>query len=79
MGIVDKVTLNQTDQNKWFKNLLLFLAPVAVVYVVALIGVINAHNGAFTLNDLIPTPFTYGAGMLYVLNSLLDYLRKLQS
>ena len=66
-------------QDKWFKNLVVFLAPVLTVYIVAVIGVIQVNNGAVKLEDLIPTSFTWGAVTLYVLNSLLDYLKKLQS
>ena len=56
-----------------------FLAPLGIVYIVALIGVINANGGAVKVEDLIPTPFTYGAMLLYILNSALDYLRKLRA
>lgn len=71
-------TLNKTAQNKWFRNALIFLSPVAVIYLVAIVGVINANNGAVQPTDFIPTPFTLGAGTLYILNSALDYLRKLK-
>ena len=77
--MLEPITLTPKNQSKWGSNLLTFLAPVAIVYIVALIGVINANNGAFILTDLIPTPFTWGAGLLYILNSCLDYLRKLRT
>lgn len=76
--MLEKVTLSNVQQNKWYKNLLVFIAPVAIVYVVSVIGIINAHNGAVSLQDAIPTPFTLGAMTLYILNSALDYLKKLQ-
>lgn len=75
--ITDKVTLTKVDQSRWYKNIFVFLAPVAVIYIVAVVGVINANNGAVKPQDFIPTPFTLGAGTLYILNSALDYLRKL--
>ena len=77
MQIVEKVTLEKKDQNKWFKNLVVFLAPVGIVYIVAVVGVINANNGAVRLEDFVPNQFTFGAVTLYVLNTVLDYLRKL--
>lgn len=76
---MNNLQLNKTNQNKWFKNVLIFLSPVIVVYVVAIIGAINANNGAVALKDFIPTSFTLGAGTVYLLNSALDYIRKLKS
>ena len=75
--MLDPIKLNTKDQNKWLKNLEIFLAPVAVVYIVAVVGIIQTNNGAIKPADFIPTPFTYGAMTLYVLNSALDYLKKL--
>lgn len=77
--ILEPVTLTKPNQNKFVSNLITFLAPVGIVYIVAVIGIINANNGAFKPSDLIPTSFTYGAGLLYLLNSALDYLRKLRA
>lgn len=73
-----QVQLNKKDQNKFVHNVMVFLAPVAVVYLVAVVGVINAANGAVKSGDFIPNSFTLGAMTLYVLNSVLDYLRKLR-
>ena len=77
--MLEPITLTKPKQNKFVGNLRDFLAPVAIVYIVALIGIINANGGAFKPTDLIPTPFTWGAGLLYILNSALDYLRKLRT
>jgi len=74
-----QVTLNKTAQKKWYDNVLLFLAPVGIVYISAVVGVIQANNGAIKPEDLLPTSFTLGAITLYVLNSVLDYLRKLRA
>ena len=76
--MLEPITLTKDNRNKWGSNLLTFLAPVGIVYIVAVIGIINANNGAVQLTDLIPTPFTWGAALLYILNSALDYLRKLR-
>lgn len=69
--------LTQTGQNKWLHNLLIFVTPVITVYVVAVIGIIQVHNGAVKLEDFIPNSFTLGAITLYILNTVLDYFRKL--
>lgn len=76
--MLKKVTLNKIDQKRWYDNILLFLAPVVIVYVTAVVGVIQANNGAIRVENFIPTSFTLGAMTLYVLNSVLDYLRKLK-
>lgn len=73
-----KVTLNKTEQKKWYDNVLLFLAPVGVLYIVAVIGVINANGGAVSVESFVPNTFTLGGITLYVLNGVLDYLRKLK-
>lgn len=70
--------LNKTNQNKFLHNLKVFLAPVGIIYIVAVVGVFTANNGAFSLEAFIPNQFTLGAVALYVLNSALDYLRKVR-
>jgi hypothetical protein len=67
-------TLVLTDVKKWGKNLLIFLAPVALIY---LVSVTNAASGsAFTLADFVPNTVTVGAMILYVLNAITDIVRK---
>ena len=62
------------DVKKWGKNLLIFLAPVALIYVVSVTG--SASGGVFTLSDFVPNSVTIGAMILYALNALTDLLRK---
>ena len=76
---MDNFKLNEIEKNRWFKNLLIFLSPVAIIYIVAIIGFIQANNGAVKLNDFVPNQFTLGAMSLYILNTILDYLRKVRS
>ena len=73
-----QVTLTKTNQNKWYRNTLVFLAPLGIIYLVAVIGVFTANEGAFTFEAFIPNSFVIGAMSLYVLNSALDYLRKVR-
>lgn len=75
---MSNLKLTSKDQSKWFHNLKVFLAPVGIIYIIATIGYINANEGKFALEYFIPNGFTLGAISLYVLNSLLDYLRKLK-
>jgi hypothetical protein len=61
---------------KWGKNLLIFLAPVALIYILATTALITGANGVVTLSDFVPNSVTIGAMTLYVLNAVTDLLRK---
>lgn len=74
---LNAIKLDAPSQSKWFDNLLVFLRPVVVLYVGTVIGIITLHNGAINLTDFIPTTFTMGGIVLYLLNAILDYFRKL--
>ena len=67
-----------TKQNwkDWFHNTRLFIAPVLIMYITGVIGVVGAEGHVLSLNDLIPSTFTRGWMALYVLNSILDWARK---
>jgi hypothetical protein len=67
--------VNKADLNKWVRNMAIFLAPLGIVY----LGQISMtlQTGALGLRDFIPTPVTLGAIELYVINSILDFLKKL--
>lgn len=69
--------LAKTDAKKWYQNLLVFFAPVAIVYLTQVVGFIQQANGAVNLKDFVPTAFTNGAVALYIINSALDYFKKL--
>lgn len=73
-----QIKLNTTNQNKWFHNTLVFLAPLGILYTTTVIGVINANEGAFSLEAFIPNQFVLGGMALYLLNAVSDYLRKLR-
>ena len=68
--------LNKTDQKRRLKNLVIFLAPVAIIYLTSIYGIIQELNHLFSLKDFIPTTFTQGAITAYVLNGLIDLIRK---
>lgn len=74
---MNKVTLSSPLQDKWVHNLLVFLKPVAVLYIVAVIAVIGANGGVVKLTDFLPNAFMLGGATLYILNGALDYLNKL--
>ena len=76
---MSQLRLTKPNENKWLHNALVFLSPVGVIYLVAVVGVFTANDGAFTFEAFIPNTFVVGAMTLYVLNSVLDYLRKLKN
>lgn len=66
--------VNSTDLKEWGNNLLIFLAGLALVYLLQLNGVLQNRNLAW--NDLIPTQMTWGAIELYVFNAIIGLLKK---
>lgn len=72
--ISPKGKINKEDLKRWGHNLVVFLAPLGVIYLLQLSSVLQ--NGALTLQSLVPTAVTQGALELYVVNGLLDLLRK---
>lgn len=76
---MNKFTLNKIDQKKWQKNLIVFLAPVGVMYLTTFIGLISQEAHMFSFHDFVPTTFTLGGITLYFANAALDYLKKLEA
>lgn len=70
--------LGKVDTQKWYHNLLLFFAPVGILYFTQVMGFIQQANGGIKLTDFIPTQFTLGAIVLYIFNGVTDYLKKLK-
>ena len=75
---MQQLQLTKKDQNKWFHNIVVFLAPLGVLYLTTITGVISQENHSFSFNDLIPNSYAQGGMILWTLNSALDYLRKLK-
>lgn len=76
---MNKLVLNKVPFEKWFKNLQVFLAPVIVLYLTTIIGVVSQDGHKFIINDLLPNSFAWGGIVLWFLNIALDYFRKLRS
>lgn len=69
--------LNATNFKKWLHNLKLFLIPVAILYIVTVIGLITTNDNLVKREFFVPSPTMQGSIVLYLLNGLLDFLRKL--
>jgi hypothetical protein len=67
--------VNLEDIQKWMSNSLLFIAPVAVIYLgfVAM----NINNGGFAWSDFVPDNIIIGTMVLYVINIAIDFFKKL--
>lgn len=76
---MDKFTLDTKSQNKWINNIIVFLAPLGILYLSTVIGTVSTSAVGFRVEQLIPNTFAQGGLVLWVLNALLDYLRKLQA
>lgn len=72
----EQFKLTRTDQAKWVENTLRFLLPVVTIYLGATISIVANPENLFELTDLVPSQFTLGAMMLYLLNVLYDLSRK---
>jgi hypothetical protein len=70
-------SLTKVQQNKWLHNMFIFLAPLGVIYFGATAYILQLPNHTFDVKDLVPSSFTIGAMVLYVVNSLFDLSRKL--
>lgn len=73
-----KFRLNETEINKWSRNVLIFLAPLGIIYLGSVVVILQTPEHIVTFRDFIPSNFVVGAMVLYILNSVLDYLRKLK-
>lgn len=75
---MDKLTLNKEDQNKWYRNILMFIIPVVTVYLGQLGITLQADSHMLSIKDFIPSSFVIGGAIVYLQSVLLDYLKKVQ-
>ena len=73
MIISQKSQLIVKDIESWGKTALLFLLPVAGLYVSFVLGRIDAN---FTWSIFVPTPFIQGVCVSYLLNEILALIKK---
>lgn len=75
---MNNLQLTKGNQNKWFHNIVVFLAPVGILYLTTVIGVLSTDGHMIAVKDFIPNNFMLGGMALYFLNAIYDYLRKLK-
>jgi len=69
--------LKQPKLNKWIDNSLVFLAPLAILYLMTIQG--RIQEGGISLSDFYLDEKMVGAMSLYVINVLLDFFKKYRS
>jgi hypothetical protein len=69
-------TLNSLDWRKWRDDVLYFLATPVILYTSAILGVIQLEGHIFKFEDLIPSQFTIGAVVGYLLIQAQNIARK---
>lgn len=70
----DKFNISVFELEKFLRNSLFFLAPLLIIYLTFVAANINVDG--FQPSDFTPTNEVIGAIILYVLNVILDFLRK---
>lgn len=68
--------INKVEFNQWLHNALLFLAPLAVIYLSSLAGVLQEPDHVVSVNDFALNSFRLGAIVTYLVNVIYDFLRK---
>lgn len=69
-----KWNLSVADVERWLRNAGVFLAPVAVIYLLSIVPLLQ--NG-FSWSAFVPDPMVVGAMVLYLINTALDFFKKL--
>lgn len=71
-----KFDLSQEDLKRSFHWSLVFLAPLALIYLTSVITILSFPGHIFSLQDLFPNPVTAGALALYILDRLYDIVMR---
>lgn len=74
-----KVQLTKTQSNKFAHNVLVFLAPLGILYLSTIIGTVSQPFHNFSFMDFVPGQVAQGGLILYVLNAIMDFLRKISA
>lgn len=66
--------MSPIDWSRWLTNAVKFLAPLLLIYVYYVNGQVSQDG--LQLTDFIPNEFVSGGIVLYILNTVQDFLRK---
>lgn len=76
---MNKILLTEELAGKWLHNLLVFFAPLLVVYFGIVAMTLQQPGHVVVVRDFMPNSATVGAIALYVVNGIMDYFRKVRS
>ena len=68
--------VNREDLTRWVNNLLIFLAPVGILYTTSILGILQQPDHLISLKDFVPSKMVQGGMIVYVLSTIQDLLRK---
>lgn len=71
--------MNNLPKSEWkkaWKQALLFLAPLVLLYVNQVTGILSLPTHIINLSDFIPSSFTLGAISLFILNRVTDIIKR---
>lgn len=68
--------VNKEDIKRWGMNTLIFISPAVLIYLGQVQGALTIEGHVFSLKDLIPSTFTLGAIVSWVISTLIDIFRK---
>jgi hypothetical protein len=71
----DAGEIGKVGLQRWVQNLLKFSAPLLIMYITFVSGRLQADG--FQFQDFIPSQLEVGALILWVMNAVQDFLRKL--
>lgn len=71
-----KFDLSSEDLKRSLHWSLVFIAPLAVIYLTSVIAIVTLPFHVFHFSDLIPNAVTTGALALYILDRLYDILMR---
>lgn len=66
--------IGKVGMDKWLNNLLKFTAPLAIMYITFVSG--RLQTDGFQFEDFVPSQLELGALILWVMNAVQDFLRK---
>ncbi len=69
-----KWTMNQEERNKVIKNSVTFASPVVLIYLGFVLSAVQSNG--FQISDLIPSSEAVTVIVLWIINTLIDVLKK---
>lgn len=69
-------SLIKQDWKRWIRNTILFIIPVAILYLTYIASLLNDKDHIFQLRELLPNQMVWGGLVVYILSTLQDLYLK---